>query len=191
MNLNFKKPTIDDKEWVQNILNREKKINSESAFGTCYLWADYFSTQICNYEGMLIKKSGKETTSYECPKGALSAQDFKKAMDAVINDAKENGYDELILTDFLDSEVQKTEEAFPGKFEFAPVRDDFEYIYKTKSLALLQGKKYHGKRNHISKFSKMFNWEYKPIIPEFKDKYLMNHLQPGASFMSEYTITID
>ena len=26
---------------------------------------------------------------------------------------------------------------------------------------------------------------------EFKDKYLMNSLQPGASFMSEYTITIE
>jgi galactose mutarotase-like enzyme len=25
---------------------------------------------------------------------------------------------------------------------------------------------------------------------EFKDKYIMNHLQPGASFMSQYTITI-
>ena len=25
---------------------------------------------------------------------------------------------------------------------------------------------------------------------EFKDKYLMNHLQPGGSFMSEYKITI-
>ncbi len=25
---------------------------------------------------------------------------------------------------------------------------------------------------------------------EFKDKPLMNHLQPGASFMSKYTITI-
>lgn len=25
---------------------------------------------------------------------------------------------------------------------------------------------------------------------EFKDKYLMNHLQPGASFMSEYTIKV-
>ena len=26
---------------------------------------------------------------------------------------------------------------------------------------------------------------------EFKDKYLMTSLQPGASFMSEYTITIE
>jgi hypothetical protein len=25
---------------------------------------------------------------------------------------------------------------------------------------------------------------------EFKDKHYMNHLQPGASFMSEYVITI-
>ena len=32
--------------------------------------------------------------------------------------------------------------------------------------------------------------DYVEFKGEFKDKYLMNHLQPGASFMSEYTITI-
>lgn len=172
MNLNFKEPTIDDKEWVQKILNREKKINSEAAFGTCYLWSHYYSTTICNYEDMLIKKSGSESISYECPQGAQSTSNFKKAMEAVINDAKENNCNELILTDFLDSEIQKIEEIFPEKFEFVPVRDNFEYIYKTQDLALLQGKKYHSKRNHISKFSKMFGWKYKPTIPELKDKYL-------------------
>gem|GEM_PF-5470205 len=26
---------------------------------------------------------------------------------------------------------------------------------------------------------------------EFRDKYLMNHLQPGASFLSEYTIEVN
>lgn len=32
--------------------------------------------------------------------------------------------------------------------------------------------------------------DYAHYSGEFKDKYLMNHLLPGASFMSEYTITI-
>lgn len=32
--------------------------------------------------------------------------------------------------------------------------------------------------------------DYVEYEGEFKDKYLMNHLQPGASFMSEYTIKI-
>ena len=31
------------------------------------------------------------------------------------------------------------------------------------------------------------HYEYKG---QFRDKYLMNHLQPGASFMSEYVIKI-
>jgi len=32
--------------------------------------------------------------------------------------------------------------------------------------------------------------DYANYTGEFQDKYLMNHLQPGASFMSQYTITI-
>jgi len=172
MNLEFKDPTIDDKDWVQKILNRERKINSESAFSTCYIWSHYYSTKICLYEDMLIKKLDNESIMYECPQGARRAKDFKKAINAIINDAKENNYGEIAFVDFLDSEVRKTEEIFPKKFKFTPVRDNFEYIYKTKDLALLQGKKYHGKRNHISKFSKMFDWEYKPTIPANKEKYL-------------------
>lgn len=33
--------------------------------------------------------------------------------------------------------------------------------------------------------------DYANYTGEFRDKYLMNHLQPGASFMSEYTITLN
>jgi galactose mutarotase-like enzyme len=32
--------------------------------------------------------------------------------------------------------------------------------------------------------------DYVNYTGEFKDRYLMNHLLPGASFLSEYTITI-
>ncbi len=172
MSLEFRDPEIDDKSWIQKILNQEKKINTESAFGTCYLWADHYFVKICRYKNMLLKKLGTNCACYEFPRGAKCAEDLQKSLKAIISDAKENGYAQLTFTHLLDPEVQKIEEAFPGKFKFIPKRDKFEYIYKIRDLALLPGKKYHNKRNHISKFSKMFDWKYKPLIPTHKDRYL-------------------
>lgn len=56
--------------------------------------------------------------------------------------------------------VQTLEQAMPGKFEITPVRDDYDYIYETEALISLQGKKYHSKRNHISRFTKTYNCEF-------------------------------
>lgn len=79
---------------------------------------------------------------------------------------------EFKFTDLLSSEVTKLQNAFPEKFKITANRDNYEYIYKTKDLALLPGKKYHGKKNHISKFSKMYDWNYCPLDHKNKEKYL-------------------
>jgi galactose mutarotase-like enzyme len=51
---------------------------------------------------------------------------------------------------------------------------------------VVDGKEYHLPRHGFAR-----DTEFTVISQtEFKDKPLMNHLQPGASFMSRYTITI-
>ena len=57
-------------------------------------------------------------------------------------------------------------EVYPGKFTYEASRDDFDYIYSSRDLIDLSGKKYHGKRNHISYFKKNFDWQYERITPE-------------------------
>lgn len=56
--------------------------------------------------------------------------------------------------------VETLECAMPGKFEITPVRDDYDYIYETEKLISLSGKKYHGKRNHIARFTKNYPYEF-------------------------------
>ncbi|MBR2578916.1 MAG: DUF2156 domain-containing protein, partial [Clostridia bacterium] len=72
----------------------------------------------------------------------------------------------------LEHETKKLENLFPNKFEITPQRNDFEYIYSVKELADLKGKKYHGKRGHIKKFSKNNEWIYAPLNMSKKEAYI-------------------
>jgi hypothetical protein len=55
---------------------------------------------------------------------------------------------------------------FCEEFSQEESRDDFEYLYLTEKLKNLSGKKLHSKRNHISAFSKAYNWSYETLTPE-------------------------
>ena len=43
------------------------------------------------------------------------------------------------------------------------MREEFDYLYAVEDLATLQGKKYHGKRNHINSFSEQYAGSYETI----------------------------
>lgn len=65
---------------------------------------------------------------------------------------------------------EKVEAMFPGKFEFEPLRDSYDYIYLTENLINLPGKKFHGKRNHIAAFVRDNEWSYEPITADNLDE---------------------
>ena len=50
-----------------------------------------------------------------------------------------------------------------------PDRDNFDYVYGTGDLILLKGKKYDGKRNHISRLERNFSWRYLRLTPDRMD----------------------
>lgn len=174
MSLIFKKPEISDKSDCQIILDQEKNIHIDSAFGTWFLWAEPFGTEICKFGNILFKKIGTDinNTVFEFPRGTKSISELRDAILMLVGYAKKMKLPEFKFTELLSSEILKLQNAFPEKFKITSNRDKYEYIYKSKDLALLPGKKYHGKRNHISKFSKMYDWKYKPIECKEKEKYI-------------------
>ena len=61
----------------------------------------------------------------------------------------------------------------PDTYKLEPLRDHFDYIYETKTLAELKGKKYDGKRNHVKKFAQGNpGYEYRPLDPGHKAEAL-------------------
>ncbi len=56
------------------------------------------------------------------------------------------------------------EESFEGQFVYSYDDGNNDYIYNASDLAELRGKKYHGKRNHITNFKKNNpDWCYEEI----------------------------
>ena len=54
-------------------------------------------------------------------------------------------------------------------FHLSPLRSEFDYLYLTKDLAELKGKKFDGKRNHIKRFTRRFpNYFFIPLENKYK-----------------------
>ncbi|MBU0672504.1 MAG: DUF2156 domain-containing protein [Candidatus Margulisbacteria bacterium] len=71
--------------------------------------------------------------------------------------------------------ISRATESFTGKLSLLRIRvtclrDQFDYLYETKVLAELKGRKFDCKRNHIKNFKRRHpGYEYLPLAPELKN----------------------
>ncbi len=173
MRLNFRAPEIGDKPEFEKISSKMNTNSFSKVFGSYFLWAGNHKTKICFDDDILYIKYDKENPLYEMPKGTKTDETLSKAINSVLEDnAQSNGKTKFQFTRLLRNEAEKLEKLFPKKFEITPERNDFEYIYSVQELADLKGKKYHGKRGHIAKFSKMHEWVYQPLNIAKKETYV-------------------
>jgi hypothetical protein len=56
--------------------------------------------------------------------------------------------------------IEIIEAAFPGEFRFIEDRPNYDYVYLTKDLIELAGRKYHAKKNHLNYFKENYNYKY-------------------------------
>ncbi len=162
--LDFKKPEISDKQWVDECFKYADSFNCEYTFGNLYIWATAYTTVICRYKDFFICKWGRgDRIAYALP---IGHGDFKEAVQVIIDDAKSNGITPVLFgvtaqyRDMLD-------EYFPDMFEYSTNDGSSDYIYLTENMASLSGKKYHSKRNHITNFKKNNpDWSFEIITKD-------------------------
>ena len=159
--LNFKAPVLEDMDWVKECFSYAHSMNCEYTFGNILLWSVPYRTQITHYNGFFICRWGKDKDiSYSLP---IGKGDFKNAVDEIIKDAEDMG-NKARIYGVTESYKNLLEENFPGKFSFSYDDGNNDYIYNATDLAVLSGKKYHSKRNHITNFKKNNpDWCFEPI----------------------------
>lgn len=173
--LDFHTPTFEDKEWFERLVEKSGQIGCDVSFATTYLWREKYDIRVCNHDGVLYKAylENNEVTGYTFPIGDKPPKDM---LDVILNDAKERNIKPLIgMLNKTNSEILS--HLYPDMFEFFEERDSADYIYSRENLANLSGKKFHAKRNHISKFKRNNeNYSYKPIDDSNQeDAYFVAH----------------
>ncbi|MBQ9229437.1 MAG: DUF2156 domain-containing protein [Eubacterium sp.] len=173
--LEFKTPTLADKEWVDACLKHANSMNCEYTFGNVFVWTDAYATEICRYKDFFICRWGQgERRAYSLP---LGEGNFTEAINEIIADAKKNGSVARIYG-VTEGYLMMLQEAFTGQFSYHYDEGFNDYIYATDKMASLSGKKYHGKRNHITNFKKNYpNWSFEKIDSGNIDECIALHLK--------------
>lgn len=162
--IEFHKPTIEDRSWAEPILRASGGVGSEYAFGTHFTWQNTYHAEIAEYDGFLI---GRSCGAYMYPAGS---GDRKHVIEALMRDAEEKGIS-FWMYSVPKEHLPVLEEQFPGQFEFREDRENADYVYLQSDLANLPGKKYHSKRNHVSKFRRLYGDPvFEEIGPENMDE---------------------
>ena len=156
----FHKPCLEDRVWAQPLLNRCGGMGSESAFGTYFIWQEAYGFEIAQHKGFFLAW---------CPAGyffPIGEGSLQEVLDDLAEDAAQRG--EPLRLIFAEPCNQKLEEICPGKYEITENRANADYIYRVTDLIHLSGKKYHAKRNHISRFVRNFGYDYEPVVTELQ-----------------------
>ncbi len=158
--LTFKKPEIADLGWMAPLIAQSGMMGCEYAPGTFLIWQEKYPTEVCRYGNCFLAKGADY---FGFPAGP--AAELPGALEALKTYAMEQGLP-FRFYGVTPQGVETLESWMPEKFRFTPQRGDWDYIYESSDLAELPGKKYHGKRNHISQFQRSFSYEYEDIGPK-------------------------
>ncbi len=149
----FHNPSIDEIDWIKNVISLSQPKSCEYAPGNLIGWCTHYGAQIADIKGCLVSKI-KKNDLFGFPKG----ENWKDALMEI----KDN-FEFPSFYGLIQEEKEKLDSVFPMEYKFYPSRNSFDYIYKISDLANLAGKKYHSKRNHISYFKNNYNWSYEEI----------------------------
>lgn len=162
--LNFKEIKLEDKVWVDELLQYSDYYGTEYCFTTLFIWRKIYKTEICRYKDfLLIRSKHGDKPGYIFPAGKGTSSDIKEIIDLYSKDAEENFNCKLSLHSVTKDVLALINNIFPDQFDSYVNRNTFDYIYNSIDMLTLKGKKFQSKRNHLARFVELPNWSYEVI----------------------------
>ncbi len=156
----FKPLGLEDKPAIDQAFARTEPAISELTFTNLFMWRLCYDISISNLRGFLLflaRPPGKQPFFYP-PWGPGAASDAVRECLKFFEDRGISGSMGRVPQDYAEKHINLRPD-----FEVTedPANDD--YVYSSKDLISLEGRKYDGKRNAIRKFQRWGKYEYRPI----------------------------
>jgi hypothetical protein len=163
--MEFKEITLQDKEWIRQLLGYSDNRATEFNFTVLYIWRDIMHSRVCRVGDYLVVRffpKGAPVPMYLFPSGRGTAEELKGVLESCMEAASQNGHP-FLMASVQNGHREILENLFPDRFTFEPNRDYFDYIYSAEDLTFLRGKKFQSKRNFVSRFKRQEGWSYEPL----------------------------
>ena len=173
--LELQEITLEKKDLLNKYLRRKCSQNSEFTFTNLFMWRKSYDMRYVIVNDMLCimpqHRGGPRSATF--PIGYLREDgtegDIVPVIQTLLDYFTETGTEPLIRL-YDDSAVQNLIAAFPGKFLITEDVNYFDYVYRVEELTNLSGKRFHGKKNHVNKFKKLYEWEYQRLGLENREE---------------------
>ena len=149
--LEFRDLSISDKPMADKALAASDFRGSEYSFANNLAWRRLADTKCTFYKDFYLLcafGSSKDDISFTFPAGSGSYSDVLSEMKRT---AESFGVP-LRIGSVTAEQLDIFRELFPDRYTVAPNREGSDYIYGSKDLIELPGRKYHGKRNHLARY---------------------------------------
>lgn len=152
--LEFRNISLSDREKATNALTKSDFMGCEYSFANNMAWCRLADSKICFYKDFyLVCSFGNEDgiPTFIFPSGN---GDFKDIFAEMKKFSKHLGHP-LRICGATEKSIEMLNQLYPDEFTFFADRDSSDYIYLRSDLAEMRGKKFHQKRNHLSKFNRI------------------------------------
>lgn len=154
--MHFKSPKVEDCALFKKF-DFANEFSCENTFLNHFMWAGKYNYQFATFceDTLVFRISDRGEMFYFLPIG----NHFFEAIEEILNSYG----NDVSFCAAEGSALEKLRKRYGDKLTLILIENNFEYIYNSQDLALLSGKKYHQKRNHISAFTRTYNWRFEPL----------------------------
>lgn len=168
MTSEWKPVEMEDKPIFAHFLGQEPPQVSELTFTNLFVWRHHHRPiwKLWN-DCLLILFQPKQGPAFGLP--PVGTGDKAKALSYLCQELTSMGHEARVCRvgeDFVTSLVD------PDQYEVTLDRDSSDYVYLSRDLADLPGRKYHRKKNHLNRFLKNTPHEYRPLDMELVECFI-------------------
>lgn len=147
---------IGDKKIFDRYFTADPPEVSELTFTNLFMWAHRYHPRWTELKDtLLIVIAPDNSPPFGLP--PVGTGDKREAIEALFDILSEKSSEPRICR-VPESYIQKYVDT--GRYTCMEDRDNSDYVYKSKDLINLTGRKYHRKKNHLNRFLKNYRYEY-------------------------------
>jgi hypothetical protein len=157
----FKPLDLEDRQFFHDLLWGYQPETSELTFTNLFIWQAHYGYQWSrDRDWLLVISASPEGGGWALPPlGPPPRAEVCRRLLTWLASARG------VAAPRIERADRRLVEELAGspKFAVEPVREHFDYLYRSQDLIQLPGGKYHAKRNYINTLERTYPWRYEPL----------------------------